>query len=42
MGEVICASLLAPKLRLDNVVKRGLVCIVRTKYPPSHGTFGMP
>jgi len=26
MGEVICAPLLAPKLGLDNVVKRRPVC----------------
>jgi hypothetical protein len=42
MGEVICAPLLAPKLRLDNVVKQGPVCRVRTRCPPSHGTLGMP
>ncbi len=42
MGEVICAPLLAPKLGLDNVVKRGLVCTIKTRCPPSHGTLGMP
>jgi hypothetical protein len=42
MGEVICAPLLAPKLGVDNVVKRGPVCTIRTRCPPSHGTFGMP
>jgi hypothetical protein len=41
MGEVICAPLLAPKLGLDNVVKRGPICIVRTRCPPSHDTLGM-
>jgi hypothetical protein len=41
MGEVICAALLAPKVGLDNVVKRRLVCTVRTRCPPSHGTLGM-
>jgi hypothetical protein len=42
MGGVICAPSLAPKLRLGNVVKQGLVCRVRTRYPLSHGTLGMP
>jgi hypothetical protein len=42
MGEAICAPLLAPKLGLDNVVKRGPVCTVRTRCPPSHGTLEMP
>ncbi len=42
MGEVICAPLLARKLGLDNVVKGGPICTVRTRFPPSHGTLGMP